>query len=72
MYLQNPGRVESFGCLILIAAMLYVTLEYVIRAKMAEEKALLELPGKRKSWRPTALSVLEMFEPLEVMHFHAE
>ncbi|WP_188883503.1 hypothetical protein [Alicyclobacillus cellulosilyticus] len=56
----------------MIAAMLYVTLEYVIRAKMAEEKALLELPGKRKSWRPTALSVLEMFEPLEVMHFHAE
>jgi hypothetical protein len=37
---------------------------------MAGEKTPLLLPGKRQSWRPTGVSVLEMFDSLGVLQIH--
>ncbi|MCL6443514.1 MAG: IS1634 family transposase [Alicyclobacillus sp.] len=68
VYLQNNDRIEAFGCLMLLAMILYATFEFVIRAKMAEETEPLILPGKRKSWRPTGVSVLEMFDGFDIVH----
>lgn len=63
VYLQNNDRVEAFGCLMLLmAVILYATFEYRIRTKMQQETEPLLLPGKRKSMRPTGTSVLEMFD----------
>lgn len=64
IYLQRPSRVKAFGYLMLLSLLLYSAFEYVIRHQMAEEKEPLILPGKRKSFRPTGASVLEMFERL--------
>jgi len=66
IYLQNNDRVEAFGCLMLMAVILYATFESMIRGKMANETEPLLLPGKRKIGFPTAVSVLEMFDPLGV------
>lgn len=64
IYLQRPSRVKAFGCLMLLSLLLYSAFEYVIRTQMVQEKQPLILPGKRKSFRPTGASVLEMFETL--------
>ncbi len=69
IYLHNDTRVRAFGCLMLLALVLYSVFEYRIRERMAQETEPLILPGKRKSFRPTGLSVLEMFEGICTMEF---
>lgn len=56
----------------LMAMILYATFEYRIRMKMAEQTEPLVLPGKRKSMRPTWLSVLEMFDRLALVLIHLD
>ncbi|QSO52802.1 IS1634 family transposase [Alicyclobacillus curvatus] len=72
VYLQNPDRVEALGCLMLMAVILYATFEYMIRVQMVKESEPLILPGKRKSMRPTGLSMLEMFNGLAMVLIHLD
>jgi len=62
VFLQRPSRVKAFGYLMLLSLLLYSSFEYILRQQMAQEAEPLILPGKRKSFRPTGVSVLEMFE----------
>jgi len=72
VYLQHTDRVEAFGCLMLMAVVLYATFEYMIRAQMAKESEPLILPGKRKSMCPTATSMLEMFDGVSMVLVHLD
>lgn len=62
VFLQRPNRVKAFAYLMLLSLLLYSVFEYILRQQMAQEEEPLILPGKRKSFRPTGVSVLEMFE----------
>lgn len=68
VFLQKPSRVKSFAYVMLMSLLLYSSFEYLLREKMASETEPLILPGKRKSFRPTGISVLEMLD--EVTTFH--
>lgn len=46
----------------LLSLLLYSVFEYVIRQQMKQVQEPLILPGKRKSFSPTGVSVLEMFD----------
>lgn len=67
VFLQRPSRVEAFGYVMLLSLLLYTVFEYILRQQMAQEEEPLILPGKRKSFRPTGISVLEMFETSATM-----
>lgn len=62
IYLHRTDRVKAFSYLMLMSLLLYSAFEYILREKMKHEEEPLVLPGKRKSFRPTGISVLEMFE----------
>jgi len=64
VFLQRPSRVKAFGYVMLLSLLLYSVFEYILRQQMAQEEEPLILPGKRKSFRPTGASVLEMFETM--------
>lgn len=68
IYLQNNDRVEAFACVMLMALVLYSWFEHAMRERMAKETEPLILPGKRKSFRPTGVSVLEMFDDIGIAH----
>ncbi|WP_303802764.1 IS1634 family transposase [Alicyclobacillus macrosporangiidus] len=64
VFLHKPTRVKAFGFLMLLSLLLYSALEYLIRERMKTEQEPLILPGKRKSFRPTGLSILEMLDAM--------
>lgn len=64
VFLQRPSRVKAFGYVMLLSLLLYSVFEYILRQQMKQEEEPLILPGKRKSFRPTGASVLEMFETM--------
>jgi transposase len=67
IYLHNKKRVKAFGYVMMMAVLLYSVLERLIRKAMEKETEPLILPGKRKSFAPTALSILELLETILVM-----
>lgn len=68
VFLQKPSRVKAFAYVMLMSLLLYSAFEYLLRTKMATEPEPLILPGKRKSFRPTGASVLEMLDEMTTMH----
>ncbi|WP_074951988.1 IS1634 family transposase [Alicyclobacillus macrosporangiidus] len=62
IYLHRADRVKAFCYVMLMSLLLYSVFEYILREKMKQEEEPLILPGKRKSFRPTGTSVLEMFD----------
>lgn len=68
VFLQKPSRVKAFAYVMLLSLLLYCSFEYLIRKQMATETEPLILPGKRKSFRPTGVSVLEMLDEITTIH----
>ncbi|WP_258112665.1 IS1634 family transposase [Alicyclobacillus sp. SP_1] len=64
LFLQKPSRVKAFGYVMLLSLRMYSAFEYMLREQMSKETEPLILPGKRKSFRPTGSSVLEMFDDM--------
>jgi len=62
LFLHKPSRVKTFAYIMLLSLLLYSAFEYLIRKQMSTEVEPLILPGKRKSMRPTGVSVLEMLD----------
>ncbi|MCL6445395.1 MAG: IS1634 family transposase [Alicyclobacillus sp.] len=62
IYLHRVDRVKAFSYVMLLSLLLYSAFEFIIRENMSQEEEPLILPGKRKSFRPTGISVLEMFD----------
>jgi transposase len=72
IYLQKPHRVQAFGFVMLLALLVYSFLEQLIRKAMKTQTEPLLLPGKRKSFQPTGLSILELLEEEYILHFPTE
>ncbi|GGI96476.1 hypothetical protein GCM10010885_02740 [Alicyclobacillus cellulosilyticus] len=68
IFLHKPTRVKAFGFVMLLSLLLYSVLEYLIRERMKQETDPLILPGQRKSFRPTGLSILEMLDEMTTAH----
>lgn len=64
VFLHKPSRVKSFGYVMLLSLLVYTAFEYILREQMEKETEPLILPGKCKSFRPTGISVLEMFDEM--------
>ncbi|WP_274435607.1 IS1634 family transposase [Alicyclobacillus sp. ALC3] len=67
VFLHNQTRVKAFAYVMLLSQLLYDSFEYILREQMAKETEPLILPGKRKSMRPTGVSVLEMLETMQTV-----
>jgi transposase len=72
VYLHSINRVEAFGYVMLMAVLVYSVLERLIREAMKEETEPLILPGKRKSFKPTALSILDLLEYVLVLQIRMQ
>lgn len=72
VFLHNPTRVKAFAYVMLLSQLLYTSFEYILREQMAKEIEPLILPGKRKSMRPTGVSVLEMLEEMQTVWLRDE
>jgi len=65
-YLHKASRVEALAYVLLIALLVYSLIEREARATLEKEGRMIELIGKRKSSRPTGVSLLEMLVGLSV------
>lgn len=70
MYFQRPQRVQAFSWVMLLALLVYSYLQQSVRTAMKKEEEPLILPGKRKSYQPTGLSILELLEYEQILQFH--
>lgn len=67
VYLKTPSRIEALGIVFVMALMVYGVLEWRVREQMKQEKEPLVLPGKRKSFKPTAEMLLAMLKTFMVV-----
>lgn len=63
-----PPSVEAFAYIMMLSVMVYSLMEYLIRQQMKKEKEPLDLLGRRKSFRPTEESVLEILDTVQIAH----
>ncbi|MNQ86716.1 hypothetical protein D3C85_1019160 [compost metagenome] len=67
IYLKQPKRVEALGIVFVMALLLYGLLEWRVRENLKQETEPLVLPGKRKSFQPTAEMLLAMLKTIQVI-----
>lgn len=67
IYLKQPSRIEALGTVFIMALLLYGLLEWRVRENLKQEKEPILLPGKRKSFTPTAEMLLAMLKSIQVI-----
>lgn len=67
IYLKQPKRIEALGTVFMMALLLYGLLEWRVRENLKQEKEPIILPGKRKSFKPTAEMLLAMLKSIQVI-----
>ncbi|MCF2941897.1 IS4 family transposase, partial [Paenibacillus alkaliterrae] len=72
IYLKQPKRIEALGTVFIMALLLYGLLEWRVRENMKQETEPLILPGKRKSFNPTAEMLLAMLKSIQVILVQVE
>ncbi|HUC93639.1 MAG TPA: IS1634 family transposase [Paenibacillus sp.] len=72
IYLKQPKRVEALGIVFVMALLLYGLLEWRVRENLKQEIEPIVLPGKRKSFQPTAEMLLAMLKTIQVIFVTTE
>lgn len=72
IYLKNPGRVMALGYIFLIALLIFSLLESRVRRNLKNEDEPLIVPGNRKSFSPTGVSILEMLASIHVARINID
>lgn len=67
MYLKHPHRIEALGMVMVMALLVYGVLEWRVREQLKQAANPLILPGRRKSFTPTAEMLLTLLQPIQVM-----
>ena len=67
IYLKTPERVEALGYVMLLALMVYTSIERETRKALQEENEAVIIPGKVKTRTPTGNAILETFEKIIVL-----
>ncbi|APM37706.1 IS1634 family transposase [Clostridium kluyveri] len=66
IYLKTPKRIEALGYVFLLALMVYTTIEREVRNALKKEKEPVIIPGKVKSYTPTAKNIMELLKNIIV------
>lgn len=66
LFIKKPKRVEALAYVMLIALMVLTLLERTVRENLKSEKEKIVVSGKRKTFTPTGLSIIEAFEYVQV------
>jgi transposase len=69
LFLKKPKRVEALAYVMLISLMVLTLLERTVRENLKGEKEKIVVSGKRKTFTPTGLSIIEAFEYVQVNLF---
>ena len=72
LFVKTPERVEALSYVMLIALMLLTLLERTVRENLKGEKKPAIVSGKRKTFTPTGVSIIETFENVLVMSIYDE
>lgn len=72
LFVKTPERVEALSYVMLIAFMLLTLLERTVRENLKGEKKPAIVSGKRKTFTPTGVSIIETFENVLVMSIYDE
>lgn len=67
IYLKHPHRIEALGMVMVMALLVYGVLEWRVREQLKQASDPLILPGKRKSFTPTAEMLLALLQPIQVL-----
>ena len=67
IYLKNPRRVMALGYVFLMALLVYSLLQRRVRQNIEKENKPLLTPGKIKTMQPTANTILEMLNPINIV-----
>jgi len=68
IYIQKKERLEALSYVILMALLIYSILERRVRQALQEETEPLILSGNVKSFEPTGNRILELLDPVKVLH----
>lgn len=66
LFIKKPKRVEALAYVMLIALMVLTLLERTVRENLKGETQKIVVSGKRKTFIPTGLSIIEAFEYVQV------
>ena len=66
IYLKQPHRIEALGIVMVMALLVYGVLEWRVRENLKQESEPLILPGKRKSFKPTAEMLLALLQSIQL------
>ena len=67
LHIKRKDRLEALCYVELLALALYMVLQIRIRKALEHDSEPITLPGKNKSFEPTASKILELYAPLKVM-----
>lgn len=68
LYLKRPERIQALAYVVLMALLIKNLLARRVRNALKTETEPLIMPGKVKSWTPTADKILDMFSVVNVIH----
>jgi transposase len=66
VYFKKPKRVDALCYIFLLALMVVSFLQYRVRKRLEEEEKPLTIPGKRKTYNPTARAILDLLNTVNV------
>lgn len=72
IFLKKPERVEALGYIMLIALMVLTLLERTVRQNLKNESEMITVSGKRKTFSPTGISIIQAFENVQVYKIYNE
>ena len=72
IFLKKPERVEALGYIMLISLMVLTLLERTVRQSLKNESEMITVSGKRKTFSPTGVSIIQVFENVQVYKIYNE
>lgn len=72
LFIKTPSRVEAMSYVVLIALMILTLLERTVRENLKGEEERIIVSGKRKTFTPTGVSIIEALEQIQVVMIYNE
>ena len=72
LFVKTPQRLEALSYVMLIALMILTLLERNVREALKTEKERAVVSGKRKTFTPTGISIIEALEQIQILFYNDE
>ena len=72
LFVKTPQGLEALSYVMLIALMILTLLERNVRGALKTEKERAVVSGKRKTFTPTGISIIEALEQIQILFYNDE